>query len=269
MTQKQQKVNTIMSDLVPDRYDDLRREWIAEHAGIWTMQKRRAECLNRQIRHRNRVLAGARPSPYDDNTIHPLLTRRSPTPEGWLEGMLVLVCLLGAPLGWPLGLALYRSIVGLIPDRLRAYPVLGLMGIAIVTGSLCILTYSPGSGLATVLLAPYVLAQIPATFAAAGLLGILNGWLAIDGSVDWWPLAPRPLELDLSLPFEPDDLTGPGVFERITAEAPPDLTPPDQTTGSRQPLRKVIVAVLVCLIGSTWMAGAVLAGVKDALIPWM
>lgn len=258
-----------MFDLVPDRYDDLRREWIAEHAGIWTMQKRRAECLSRQIRRRNRMLAGARPSPYDDNATHPLLSRRANTPEGWLEGMIVLVCLLGAPLGWLLGRALYRSVVRLIPDRLRAFPVLALMGIAVATGSLCILTYSPDAGAATTFLAPYLLAQIPATFASAGLLGILNGWLAIDGSVDWWPLAPRALELDLSLPFEPQDLTGPGVFERVNAEAPSELLPPGQSTGSRQPLRRVIIATLLCLCGSVWMAGAVVAGVKETLEPWI
>ena len=29
-----------------DRYDELLREWIAEHAGIFSMQIRRAELLN-------------------------------------------------------------------------------------------------------------------------------------------------------------------------------------------------------------------------------
>ena len=43
-----------------DRYDELRREWIAEHAGIFTMQIRRAELLNRRIRRRHREIAGAR-----------------------------------------------------------------------------------------------------------------------------------------------------------------------------------------------------------------
>ncbi len=258
-----------MTDLVPDRYDDLRREWIAEHAGIWTTQKRRAECLNRQIRRRNRMLAGARPSPYDDNTIHPLWVRRANTPEGWLESAIAMVCLLAAPLGWPLGLALYRSIVRLIPDRLRAYPVLALIGIAIATGTLCVLAYTPGRAAATAFLAPYVLAQIPAAFAAAGFLGILNGWLAIDGSADWWPLAPRPLDLDLCLPLQADDLTGPGIFERIDAEPHADLTPPDQITGSRQPLRRVVIGSIVCLIGAVWMTGAVLAGLKDTLMPWV
>ncbi len=256
-----------MFDLVPDRYDDLRREWIAEHAGFWTIQKRRAECLNRQIRRRNRMLAGARPNPHDDNAIHPLWVRKADTPEGWLECAIALGCLLSAPVGWPLGLALYRGIVRLIPDRLRAYPVLALLVIAIATGTLCVLTYTPGRSAGTTILAPYVLAQIPAAFAAAAVLGILNGWLAIDGSTDWWPLAPRPLELDLYLPLQPDDLTGPGIFQRIDAEPRADLTPPDQTTASRQPLRKIIIASLICLTGVVWMTGAALAGLKQALIP--
>ena len=37
-----------------DRYDELRREWIAEHSAIFTMQIRRAELLNRRIRRRHR-----------------------------------------------------------------------------------------------------------------------------------------------------------------------------------------------------------------------
>ena len=40
-----------------DRYDELRREWIAEHSAIFTMQIRRAELLNRRIRRRHRFLA--------------------------------------------------------------------------------------------------------------------------------------------------------------------------------------------------------------------
>src|SRR4029079_19098303 len=36
---------------------------------------------------------------------------------------------------------------------------------------------------------PWLLGQIPAAFLVAGLYGVLEGWLAVDGSPDWGPMS--------------------------------------------------------------------------------
>jgi hypothetical protein len=46
-----------------ERYDDMRRAWIASHQGWSTIQRRRAELLGRKIRAASaRWLGGSRPS---------------------------------------------------------------------------------------------------------------------------------------------------------------------------------------------------------------
>ena len=251
-----------------DRYDELRREWIAEHAGIFTMQTRRAEQLNRRIRLRNRDLAGARPDPYDDNATHPLLTRVPDTVEAKLELLLVAVAAVAAPLGWPLGRWLYARIEALIPHRLRSFPIVALLWSATALGVLTTLLYSlrESSTWGAAVLAPWIMAQLPATFLAAGIYGILNGWLAIDGSLDWWPLAPLPASIDMNIPLAADDLTGPSVF--VTAEAPMssyDLTPITRARGGSPAL--IVTALIISALGAAWTVGAVAVGVKEVLAP--
>ena len=238
----------------PDRFDEARRAWIARHAGIFTIQKRRAEILNRQIRDRARQAAGARPNPHEDTVTHPLTARRADTVDGAVELAVVGVALLLAPLGWLLGHLLYRWIVTLIPERLRAYPVPAPLWTAVGIGVLTAALYQPGDEVATALLAPWLLAQIPATFLAAGLYGILNGWLAVDGSLDWWPLAPPPPPVDLDIPLGPDDLTAPGVFAHLDPQpaggwAPPRAAPSPQRRPSAAP---TVVALALCSTGIAW-----------------
>lgn len=247
----------LRSGLVPDRYDDLRREWIADHQGIFTMQKRRAEVLNRQIRRRARLLAGARPNPHDDNVVHPLLTRRPTTFEDGVELVIVGATALLAPLGWPLGYLLYRYLVTFIPERLRAFPIPALLWTAVAIGVLTAVIYSPGDSFTATVFAPYLIAQIPATFAVAGIYGILNGWIAIDGSTEWWPLTPPPVPVELELPLGPDDLTAPPIF--MTEDADHTAPPPYQIGPADQPVGLVISGLLASAIGTAWMFGAVLA----------
>jgi hypothetical protein len=45
----------------PDRFDDVRREWIAFHQGWSTIQRRRAEQLGRIVRKRQRIRTAAVP----------------------------------------------------------------------------------------------------------------------------------------------------------------------------------------------------------------
>jgi hypothetical protein len=255
-----------MSHELPDRYDELRREWIAEHAGVSTIQKRRAERLNRQIRKRIRSTAGAKPNPYDDNTAYPLWARGGATAELIGERLIVLLCAIAAPVGWPLGRVLYERIITLIPDRLRAYPIPAPLWTACGLGSLTALLYRPSHSLSTTFIAPYVIAQIPATFAVAGIYGILNGWLAIDSSASWWPLTPEALPVDFNLTLEPDDITPPGIFETADSYTYADLAPTNQISQSTQSAELVIVGAIACLIGSVWMLGAVILGLKTAVL---
>lgn len=254
-----------MRQITPDRFDDLRHEWITEHAGIWNIQKRRAEKLNRQIRKRIRMTAGARPNPYDDNLTHPHWARKGSTVEITLEGIIILAGALMAPIGWTVGRLMYETIIQFIPNRLRAYPIPALLYTAGGIGLLTVLLYSPDDSLTRTLLAPYLLAQIPAAFAFAAIYGVLNGWLAIDGSTTWWPITPPPLPVDLHVPFGPDDLTAPPVFATGEPETAADMTPVTQVTQSLQSLRLVQIGLAVCAIGAAWMIGAVAIGIKDVL----
>jgi hypothetical protein len=109
------------------------------------------------------------------------------------------------------------------------------------------------------------MAQIPAAFLTAGIYGILNGWLAIDGSLDWWPLAPLPATIGMNIPLAADDLTGPSVF--VTAEAPLssyDLTPVTRARGGST--RLIVIALIVSALGTAWTLGAVVVGIKDILV---
>jgi hypothetical protein len=257
----------MLNEIPPDRFDEVRREWIVRHAGVFTIQKRRAEILNRHIRDRHRRLAGARPNPYSDNVIKPLPARRAETIEGYVEAAIVAIAALLAPIGWPAGVALYQRIVGFIPQRLRSYPVLALLWASVGLGALTLCLYEHGTGLGTALLAPWLIAQIPATLLAAGIYGILNGWLAVDGATDWWPLAPQPVPADLDYPMGPDDMTGPGVFYRYDLDAGEQLTPiaPDSARPQTRSAALIITALVVSALGILWTMATVILGVRDAL----
>lgn len=256
-----------MEHNLPDRYDQLRREWIAEHAGIWTMQKRRAELLNRRIRKRIRMEAGAQPNPHDDNAIHPLWARRGGTVETVLERCVVLLCATIAPIGWPLGRLLYARLVVLVPTRLRTVPVVALLWSAAGIGVLTAWAYTPDASFTASVLAPYLIAQIPAAFFSAGAYGILNGWLAVDGSATWWPLTPPPLPVEFDFTLEPDDLTAPAVFDTAEPEATANPVLSGQIGQSTESSRLVTVGLVACLTGSAWMTGATLMGLSGVLLP--
>ncbi|ODQ95153.1 hypothetical protein [Mycolicibacterium holsaticum] len=250
-----------------DRYDELRREWIAEHSGIFTMQIRRAELLNRRIRRRHRETAGARPNPYDDHATHPLLSRGAKTVEAKLELTIVVLAALAAPLGWAVGRFLYQRIETLIPDRLRSYPVPALLIAAAVLGALTTVLYNPGPSLSSAILAPWLMAQIPATALTAGIYGILNGWLAIDGSTEWWPLTPPPPSVDLPAQLLPDDLTAPSLFDTETVAEPIELTPlgAGPTRSLPRSSALLLTALVLNVLGVIWTTAAVGVGVKTTV----
>jgi hypothetical protein len=200
-----------------DIFDDQRRAWIAAHSGIFIFQKRRAEVLAKKIRARSRNHVGARPDPHDDNVALPLPLRSATSASGSLEATMAAICAVIAPLGWPLGKVAYLLVVKLIPERLRAYPIPALIWGAALA-ALPLPFYSPSPTLWAGLIMPWLLAQLPAALVTAGIYGILEGWLAVEGSSDWWPLTPEAPEVD-------DDLILGPTLPMTTVLDPP--APPD------------------------------------------
>src|SRR3954468_21748928 len=99
-----------------DRFDEIRRKWIARNQQTFIFQKRRAEILARRIRDRAAHNSGARVDPADDDVIHPLLARPLKTTYAGIDLVVVLMCSVVAPVGWVVGKGLYRAVVRLIPD---------------------------------------------------------------------------------------------------------------------------------------------------------
>lgn len=202
-----------------DIFDEQRRAWIAAHAGVFLFQKRRAELLAKDIRARTRSTVGARPDPHDDNVTPPLPLRSPRTPSATMENLIVLICAIIAPIGWPLGRLAYHVVTSLIPERLRAYPIPALMWSSALA-AFPLIFYSPSPGLDSELITPWLLIQFPATLLTASIYGVLEGWLAIEGSSHWWPLTPEAPDVDDNL------LLGPTALPMTTLLDPAPQPPP-------------------------------------------
>src|ERR1700758_2843199 len=105
-----------------DRFDEIRRAWIAAHQGASTIQRRRAEVLGRRVRARQRQVATAVPDPHDDTVLPPLGLRTAHSQATQLELIAVVVIALVAPLGWPGGWLLKTAVTQRIPHKLRGFP---------------------------------------------------------------------------------------------------------------------------------------------------
>lgn len=207
-----------------DRFDEVRRKWIARNQRTFIFQKRRAEILARQIRDRATENSGARVDPADDDIVGPFLLRSHRTVYAAVDAVIVGVAAALAPLGWPAGRALYGLTVRLIPDRLRSYPVAAWAWAAVATGLPLPLLYRPADSIAGTVLLPYLVGQIPAAALAAALCGVMNGWLAVAGARDWWPMRPPPAAETVDFGWEPDPGL-PGVFPAHPAPDPGERTP--------------------------------------------
>ncbi|HEX7823301.1 MAG TPA: hypothetical protein VF477_00225, partial [Mycobacterium sp.] len=110
------------------------------------------------------------------------------------------------------------------------------------------------------LLIPWMLAQIPATFAAAAAYGVVEGWLAIDGSSDWWPLTPAQREVDDTL------ILGPAPVSMPTLLDPPAPASNRSADAPRVPRRRpapvnwvrLAVPAAAAAAGTLWYLSAVL-----------
>jgi hypothetical protein len=199
-----------------DKFDEMRRAWIAAHQGWSTIQRRRAELLGRKVRARQRAVANSVADPHDDTILPPLWMRSAKSPASQVEMIAVCATAVIVPLGWMVGRLVNYVVVQLIPGTLRAYPIGAFVWAGALLGSLIVLFYDPGPTLGQILLAPWMCVQVAAVPVVAGAYGIAEGWLAVPGNDQWWPLAPpkRPITAeDASEILGGYDTTGPGLLD--------------------------------------------------------
>ena len=217
----------------PDRFDDVRREWIVFHQGWSTIQRRRAEQLGRIVRKRQRIRTAAVPDPHDDTLLDPLWLRATKSRASRVEVVLVVVAAVIAPVGWPAGRALKTMLTGLIPETLRGYPIAALLwsgaGLGVLTVLAYQLVYDPAGSFGQIAVLPWVCVQLTTIPTVAGIYGIAEGWLAVEGSDQWWPLTPVRQRLsaeDAAAILGGYDMTGPGVVDARPLNEPGERTRP-------------------------------------------
>lgn len=215
--------------IAPDRYDELRREWIHNHWAWSEIQRARMEKLDIQIRRRYAAMILAAPSRRDDLARNPLPARGAVSLIGRLEWTAFGFMMLFVPLGWLVGKGLYVVSVQLIPQTLRSYPIVAFLWAALIPGTMIILLYDPAPGLAAKVGWLWVAAQLPAALLVAGIYGIAEGWLAVPGALQLRPTNLPPLEIsaiDAAAILGTDDI---GESPLIPPAPTPDLgamTPP-------------------------------------------
>jgi hypothetical protein len=206
-----------------DRFDEMRRAWIAAHHGSSTIQRRRAEVLGRRIRARQRAVATAVPDPHDDTVIPPLWLRTAKSPASQIELLVVTVVALVIPFGWTGGRLLKDVVAHLIPGHLRGFPIAAFLWSGAMLQLLVVLVYDPAPTVDQVLLSPWLCLQVAAVPAVAGVYGVAEGWLAVSGSHQWWPLTPpqRPLSAaDAAAILGGYDTTGPALVNEQCLNEP-------------------------------------------------
>jgi hypothetical protein len=212
-----------------DRFDEMRRAWIAAHQGTSTIQRRRAELLGRKVRARQRAIATAVPDPHDDTIIPPLWLRAANSPASQLELLGVLAAAILAALGWIVRSLLKQAVTQLIPGILRAYPIAALLWAGAALGLLIIVLYDPAPTFGQTVFTPWLCAQLAAAFVAAGLYGVAEGWLALPESQQWWPLTPprRPITAeDASAILGGYDITGSELLDAQPLNEPGERSRP-------------------------------------------
>jgi hypothetical protein len=219
--------------LPPDRFDDIRREWIAFRQGDSLIQRRRAEVLGRVVRKRQRIRTAAVPDPHDDTVLPRLMFRQAKSLFSQFERALVLLAALIAPVGWPAGWALKFVVNQQIPHTLRGFPIAAMLWSGAALGLLTMvvyqLSYDPAGSFGQIVMLPWVCVQLAAVPTVAGMYGIAEGWLAVEGSDQWWPLTPQRRSLtaaDAAAILGAYDMTGPGVVDVRPLNQPGERTRP-------------------------------------------
>ncbi|MGO9158747.1 hypothetical protein [Mycobacterium sp.] len=220
-------------DLPPDRFDDVRREWIAYYQSWSTIQRCRAEELGRIVRKRQRIRTSAVPDPHDDTRTDPLWMRAAKSRAARAEVAFVVAAAVVAPIGWAAGWVLKAVLVRLIPQTLRGFPVAAMLWAGAAFGALTVLisqlVYDPAGSFGQVAVLPWLCLQLVMIPTVAGIYGIAEGWLAVDGSDQWWPLTPtkKPITAeDAAAILGAYYMTGPGVVDIRPLHEPGERTRP-------------------------------------------
>ena len=199
-----------------DKFDEARRAWVARHQGWSLIQRRRAEQLGRRVRARQRSTVAALPDPHDDTSLPPLILRAAKSPTSQVELVVVAILAVCVPLGWLAGVAIKSVLVNLIPQTLRAFPIAALLWSGAALGAPILALYDPAPTFGQMVVVPWLCVQLAAAPVMAGVYGIAEGWLAIPGSDQWWPLTPAEPALspeDAAEILGPYEITGPPVVE--------------------------------------------------------
>lgn len=217
--------------LPPDRFDDIRREWIAYHQGESLIQRRRAMELGRLVRRRQRIRSNAVPDPHDDTTLPRLPFRQCKSVFSHVERSAVIAAAFIAPLGWTAGWVLKSVVVKQIPTVLRCFPIAAMLwsgaGLGLLTIAVSQLAYDPAGSFNQIVVLPWLCMQLAAAPTVAGIYGLAEGWLAVAGSDQWWPLTPVRRELtaqDAAAILGGDDLSGPGIVDIHPLNEPGERT---------------------------------------------
>jgi hypothetical protein len=109
---------------------------------------------------------------------------------------------------------------------------------------------------------PWLLAQVPATFAAAAIDGVLEGWLAIDGSTDWWPLTPACEDIDDTLIFGAAGIPMATVLDAIT-EPPDDADPLPRRRPAAPRWPRLAIAAVLAAVGALWYLSSILGALLN------
>ncbi|WP_441964643.1 hypothetical protein [Mycolicibacterium houstonense] len=187
------------------------------------------EKLDIQIRRRLAAKILAAPSRRDDFARNPLPARGHTSLIGSIEWAGFWVMMIFIPMGWAVGKGIYKITVALIPDTLRSYPIVAFLWSALIPGFAIVLLHDPAPGLGPKVFWVWVAAQFPAALLIAGLYGIVEGWLAIPGSLQLRPTNLPPLEIspvDAEAIIGADDLTAPSLIPPAPSPAFGEMTPP-------------------------------------------
>ncbi|WP_079580405.1 hypothetical protein [Mycobacteroides abscessus] len=213
----------------PDRYDELRREWIHDHWAWSEIQRARMEKLDIIIRRRYADRMDLGPSRRDDQPRNPLIARGRVSLIGKLEYAGFLAMLVFLPVGWLLGRGLYKLFASLVPDTLRSYPIPALLWAGFLGGLPMQFLYHPDHGFIAKILVPWFNSQLHWAFSIAGLYGIVEGWLAVKGATQMWPKHLPPLimnPVDAAAILGADDLTAPSLIKHADETEAGMMTPP-------------------------------------------
>lgn len=187
------------------------------------------EKLDIQIRRRYAAKVLAAPSRRDDLPRNPLPARGHASVIGQIEWCGFAIMMLFIPLGWLVGRVVYQIALALIPATIRSYPIVAFLWGSLLPGAAILVFYDPAPGLGSKVLWVWVAAQFPAALLIAGLYGIVEGWLAVPGSLQLRPTNLPALEIspvDAEAIIGADDITAPPLIPPAPTPNLGEMTPP-------------------------------------------